>query len=62
MFNVLNDTASEVSPLHKIWSEISSTWAVGLTVIVKVSDGPSQLIPLFVYDGVTVMFETIDAN
>ena len=62
MFNVLNDTASEVSPLHKIWSEICSTWAVGLTVIVKVSDGPSQLIPLFVYVGVTVMFETIDAN
>ena len=26
----------------------------------KVSDGPSQLIPLFVYVGVTVMFETIE--
>ena len=25
----------------------------------KVSDGPSQLIPLFVYVGVTVIFETI---
>ena len=57
MFTVLNDTASEVSPPHKIWSKICSTWAVGLTVIVKVSDGPSQLIPLFVYVGVTVMFE-----
>ena len=28
----------------------------------NVSDGPSQLIPLFVYVGVTVIFETMDAN
>ena len=62
MFKVAKEIASEVSPAHKIWLEISSTWAVGLTVIVKVSDGPSQLIPLFVYVGVTVMFETMDAN
>ena len=48
MFNVLNDTASDVSPAHKIWLEISSTWAVGLTVIVNDSDGPTQVIPLFV--------------
>ena len=59
---MLNDTASEISWLHKIWFEISTTSAVGLTVIINISDGPSQLIPLFVYVGVTVMFATIDAN
>ena len=58
MFNVLNDTASEVSPLHKIWSEICSTWAVGLTVIVNVSDSPVLLTPPLSNVGVTTMFAT----
>ena len=48
MFKVAKEIASEVSPAHKIWLEISSTWAVGLTVIVNDSDGPTQVIPLFV--------------
>ena len=59
MFVVVNKTDSVDSPLHNTWSIIVSTCAVGLTVIEKVSDGPSQLIPLFVYVGVTVMFETM---
>ena len=48
VFVVVNSIASVDSPSHKIWLEILFTWAVGFTVIVKVSDGPSQLIPLFV--------------
>ena len=48
VFIVSNDIISVVSPLHKIWFEISSTCAVGLTVMVNISDGPSQVTPLLV--------------
>ena len=34
------------------------TWAVGFTVIVKVSAGPEQVTPPFVKEGVTVMVAT----
>ena len=40
---------------HKVSSETGSTDAVGLTVMVNVLDVPTQLTPLLVYVGVTVM-------
>ena len=54
VFCVVNST-DVVSPLQIIWSWESSTWAVGFTVIVNVSSGPSQLIPSLVYIGVAVI-------
>ena len=48
VFIVVNSIGAVTSPSHKSWSFIALTWAVGFTEIVKVSDGPSQLTPLFV--------------
>ena len=45
---VVNTIDSVVSPLHNTWSITVSTWAVGFTLIVKLFDGPEQLIPLLV--------------
>ena len=46
------------SPLQTTTSDTSFICAVGVTVIVKVSVGPVQLISLLVYVGVTVIVET----
>ena len=46
------------SPEKTNESETVSTCAVGLTVIVKLSVGPSQLTPSFVNVGVTIMVAT----
>ena len=55
---VENAIAIVVSKLHKTWSSIGSTWAVGLTVIVKVWVSPWLLIPPFSNVGVTVKVAT----
>ena len=47
-FAVLNTISAISSPLQTTIGSIPSTCAVGLTVIVKVSDGPEQLSPAFV--------------
>ena len=55
-------TVVVVSPLVMNWlSSENSTRGEGLTVIEKVSDGPSQLIPLLVYVGVTTTVEVIES-
>ena len=58
VFSVLNVMAAVSSALHNIWLSITSTWPVGLTVIVNVSAGPVQLIPFSVNVGVTVRVAT----
>ena len=55
VFVVVNSIASVDSPLHNTWSITESTCAVGLTVIVKVSDGPVLLTPPLSKVGVTVI-------
>ena len=55
VFVVVNSIASVDSPLHNTWSTTESTCAVGLTVIVKVSDGPVLLTPPLSNVGVTVI-------
>ena len=54
VFSVVNST-DVVSVWHIIWSWGSFTCAVGFTVIVNVSVGPSQLTPALVYVGVTTI-------
>lgn len=41
--------------LHTTWLATGSTTGVGLTVMVKLMDGPTQLTPALVNVGVTVM-------
>ena len=55
MFCVVNSTTEVVSPLHTTWSAISSTCAVGLTVIVKILSSPIQAFPSNSNSGVTVI-------
>ena len=43
VFIVENTTASVGASLHTTWLDGSSTCAAGLTVIVNVFEGPSQL-------------------
>ena len=43
------------APLHTTWFATAFTVAVGLTVMVNVMGVPTQLVPPFVYVGVTVI-------
>ena len=55
VLSVLNITSSVSCPLHTTWLGTSLTWAVGFTIIVKVSVGPSHEIPSLVNVGVTII-------
>ena len=48
VFNVPKLTSDVGDPAQTTWLSMALTWAVGLTVIVKVSGAPRQLIPLAV--------------
>ena len=61
MFCVVNSTTELVSPLHTTWPGISSTCAVGLTVIVKVLSSPVQTFPSNSNSGVTVIVASTGA-
>ena len=54
-------TAAVAVPLHKVWLAIGSTDGVGLTVIVKDTDGPVQVTPPLVKLPVTVIVAVIGA-
>ena len=54
----MNSTISVTSLLQSTWLVIASICAVGFTVIVKLSVGPSLLTPPFVNVGVTIMVAT----
>ena len=56
---MVNTISVESVALHNTISSKSFTCAVGVTVIVKVSSGPTQLTPAFVNVGVTV---NVDSN
>ena len=58
VFSVVNDISVVSSVLHNIWLSIESTWPEGVTVIVNVCDGPSQLTSAFVNIGVTIIVAT----
>ena len=56
VFIVSNTISSEISSLQYTKSEINSTWAVGLTVIVNDSELPVLLTPPLSNVGVTTIF------
>jgi len=55
VFTVVNVIKDVLEPLQTTWLSGWTTWPNGLTVIVKVSDGPAQLTIPIVYVGVTVI-------
>jgi hypothetical protein len=54
-------TAAVVDPAHTTWFEIAFTVGVGLTVIVKLTGVPVQVVALLVNVGVTVIVPDIGA-
>ena len=51
----LNVTGAVAAPAHTAWLAGWFTFGVGFTVMVKVMDGPTQLVPPLVNVGATVM-------
>ena len=51
-------TAVVVAPVHTVWSATALTFAPGLTVIVKLTGVPGQLMPPLVNTGVIVIVAT----
>ncbi len=61
VFIVVKVTVVVLSPLHTTWLSGWSTSPVGLTVIVKVFAGPSQVTPPLLKCGVTMIVATTGA-
>ena len=57
----LKVTGAVGAPAHTAWLAGWFTFGVGLTVMVKVIDGPTQLVPPLVKVGVTVIVATTGA-
>ena len=62
LVGLVRSTEAVVSPLVINWlSSENTTWGEGLTIILNVSESPSQLISLKVYTDVTVILPSIGA-
>ena len=57
----VNVTGAVEAPLHTVWPATPFTFAVGFTVIVKLTGVPVQLIPPLVNVGVTVIVDVTGA-
>ena len=61
LLGLVNTIAVDDEPLHNTWLATAFTVAVGFTVIVNVDAMPTQLTPLFVKVGVTIIVATTGA-